>query len=84
MPDAPELLVQILNKFAPTHLLLGLAIVAHSTLPFHTCPELDTTVASDVDKTTIDEIHEILNSNNNQLKVMRLNTQSMMSTFNEF
>ena len=55
-----------------------------STLPFHACPELDTTVVSHVDETITDEIHEILNSNNNQLKVMHLNTQSMMSTFNEF
>ena len=82
MPDALEPLAKQIRADTPVTWTCDRCTL--STLPFHVCPELDTMVVSDVDETTTDEIHEILNSDNNRLKVMHLNTQSMMSTFNEF
>ena len=51
-----------------------------SALPFHGCPQLDTALLSDVEEHQVDEMHEILNANNIQLKVMHLNTNF---TYNE-
>ena len=57
-----------------------------SVLPFHACPELDSSTESETafQEFRDDEIQEILNANNNHLKIMHPNTQAMLSTFNEF
>ena len=57
-----------------------------SVLPSHACPELDSSTESVTafHEFRDDEIQEILNANNNHLKIMHLNTQAMLSTFNEF
>ena len=57
-----------------------------SVLPFHACPELDSSTESETAFQGFpdEEIQEILKANNNHLKIMHLNTQAMLSTFNEF
>ena len=55
-------------------------------IPFHTQSNLDTSdlSTSGDDQFIQDEILKVLEEKNTQLKIMHLNTQSMVSTFNEF
>lgn len=53
-------------------------------LPFHAGPDVDESLQENHDENLSDEKQDILNTRHNRLKLMRLNAQSMTSTFNEF